>query len=72
MSQTCGGGYATSVNTAIGYKSREDARLAAIEKLIFRFEQITTGGGFGEVEIKQAFEIIRTLNDEKTPQLALW
>jgi hypothetical protein len=72
MSQTCGGGYATSINTAIGYKSREDARLAGIEKLIFRFEQITAAGGFSDAEIKQAFEIVQRLNEEKTPQLALW
>ena len=71
-SLTCGGGYAPSTHTAIAYKSREDARLAAVEKLIFRFEQITAAGGFSKAEIKQAFEILRVLREERTPQLALW
>jgi hypothetical protein len=72
MSQTCGGGYATSINTAIGYKSRGDARLAAVENLIVRFEQITERRGYSDSEVKQAFEILRVLREERTPQLALW
>lgn len=71
-SQTCGGGYATSINTATGYKSRKAARLAAVETLIARFEQITAQRGFSEGEAKQAFEIRTVLYAERTPQLALW
>jgi hypothetical protein len=71
-SLTCGGGYAPSTSTAIAHKSRQGARLAAIEKLICRYSSIEVERGYSESESKQALEVLRILNDEKTPQLALW
>lgn len=64
-----GGGSAPSVWEQIAFRSRDDARLAAVAKLIEYFEAAIARGAPRECDLRSMLALLKA---ERTPQLSLF